>query len=99
MDSLKGGLNENYGFNQLTVNRLSLYYWTSGSQAEVDFITRLSDDIIPIEVKAKINHRSKSLGIYIERYNTKYAIRVSQKNFGFENNIKSVSLYATFCIK
>lgn len=99
LDSFKGGLNENYGFNQLPVNRLGLYYWTSGSQAEVDFITRLGDDIIPIEVKAKINNRLKSLGIYTERYDPKHAIRVLQKNFGFENNTKSVPLYATFYIK
>ena len=34
----------------------------------------------------------------MKRYNPKYAIRVSSKNFGFENNIKSVPLYATFLI-
>ena len=97
-DNFKGGLTENYVFNQLTINRLSLYYWTSGSQAEVDFITRIGDDIIPIEAKAKINTRSRSLGVYVDRYKPAYSIRVSQKNFGFENNIKYVPLYATFCI-
>ena len=97
-DNFKGGLTENYVFNQLTINRLSLYYWTSGSQAEVDFITRIGDDIIPIEAKAKINTRSRSLGVYVDRYKPAYSIRVSQKNFGFENNIQSVPLYATFCI-
>jgi len=98
-DNFKGGLTENYVFNQLTCNRLPLYYWTSGSQAEVDFITRIGDDIIPIEVKSKINNRSRSLGVYVDRYRPVYSIRISQKNFGFENNIKSVPLYAAFCIK
>lgn len=98
-DNFKGGLTENYVFNQLITNGFSLYYWTSGSQAEVDFITRLGNDIIPIEVKSKINNRSKSLGVYVDRFKSKYAIRVSQKNFGFDNGIKSVPLYATFCIK
>ena len=28
----------------------------------------------------------------------KYSIRISSKNFGYENNIKSVPLYAVFCI-
>ena len=98
-DNFKGGLTENYVFNQLTVGGLSLYYWTSGSQAEVDFITRIGNDIIPVEVKAKINNRSRSLGVYVGRYKPQYSIRISQKNFGFENNIKSVPLYATFCIK
>lgn len=35
----------------------------------------------------------------MNRYNPKYGIRISTKNFGFENNIKSVPLYATFLIK
>ena len=97
-DNFKGGLTENYVYNQLTINGLNLYYWTSGSQAEVDFITRLENEIIPIEVKAKINNRSRSLGVYVDRYKPSYSIRISQKNFGFENGIKSVPLYATFCI-
>lgn len=99
LDNFKGGLAENYVFNQLTENGLSLYYWTSGCQAEVDFITRIGEDIIPIEVKAKVNNRARSLGVYVERYKPSYAIRISQKNFGFENGMKSVPLYATFCIK
>lgn len=98
-DNFKGGLTENYVFNQLSANGFSLYYWTSGSQAEIDFVTRIGNDIIPIEVKAKINNRSKSLGVYCNRFTPPYAIRISQKNFGFENGIKSVPLYAVFCIK
>ena len=99
LDNFKGGLTENYVFNQLSSNGYRLYYWTSGSQAEVDFITRIGSDIIPIEVKAKVNNRSRSLGVYVDRYNPSYAIRISAKNFGFENSIKSVPLYATFCVK
>lgn len=99
LDNFKGGLTENYVFNQLTINGLNLYYWTSGSQAEVDFIARIGNNIIPIEAKSKISNRSKSLGVYVERFKPQYSIRISQKNFGFENNIKSVPLYATFCIK
>ena len=37
--------------------------------------------------------------MYINEYNPKYAIRFSTRNFGFENNIKSIPLYAVFCIK
>ena len=99
LDNFKGGMTENYVFTQLIANGLGLYYWTSGNQAEVDFITRIGDDIVPIEVKAKINNRSRSLGIYMDRYHPSYAIRISQKNFGFENGIKSVPLYAMFCIE
>ena len=36
---------------------------------------------------------------YMKRFKPKYAIRISGKNFGFENGIKSVPLYATFLVK
>lgn len=98
LDIFKGGLVENYVFNQLINNGHKLYYWTSKGDAEVDFVLRIGDDIIPVEVKSSTNNRSKSLSVYIERYNPKYSIRISQKNFGFENNIKSVPLYAVFCV-
>ena len=64
-----------------------------------DFLIYNEDGIIPIEVKASSNIKSKSLGVYIDKYNPKYAIRVSTKNFGFENGIKSVPLYAAFLIR
>ena len=95
----KGIIAENYVATQLVVNSNNLMYWESGNQAEVDFILYNDDGIIPIEVKGDDNVGSKSLGIYMKRYNPKYAIRVSTKNFGFANNIKSVPLYAVFLIK
>ena len=95
----KGGLTENYVFNQLSVNGLSTYYWTSKSDAEIDFITRINKDVVPIEVKSGENTRSRSLSVYMQQFKPAHAIRISAKNFGFENNIKSVPLYAVFCIK
>lgn len=95
----KGIIAENYVATQLIANDNALIYWESGNQAELDFILYNNDGIIPIEVKASDNIRSQSLNIYMKRYNPKYAIRISTKNFGFANGIKSVPLYATFCIK
>ena len=54
--------------------------------------------IIPVEVKSADNTRAKSLENYMKKYKPEYAIKVSSKNFGFENNIKSIPLYAVFCI-
>ena len=98
LDAFKGGMTENYVFNQLTFRGLSAFYWTSQSQAEVDFILRLGKDIVPIEVKPSLNTRSLSLDVYRKRFAPAYAIRISPKNFGFDNGIKSVPLYAVFCI-
>lgn len=65
----------------------------------MDFVIYNDDGLIPIEVKSSENTKSKSLKVYMDRYNPKYAIRIFSKNFGFENNIKSVPLYAAFLIK
>ena len=98
LNEFYGGLVENYVFNELNINGYELYYVNEDNNMEIDFITRLDDDIIPIEVKSSEQIRSKSLIKYIGRYSPKYAIRISEKNFGFENNIKSVPLYAVYCI-
>ena len=94
----KGNIAENYVAEQLVRNGVSLYYWKSHSDAEIDFILYNKDGLIPIEVKASDNITSKSLNSYIKKYNPKYSIRISAKNFGFENNIKSIPLYAAFLI-
>lgn len=93
-----GPLTENYVANELKVNGYDLYYWESEGKAELDFVIQKDIDIVPIEVKSSIHIKSRSLDLYINKYNPKYAIRISEKNFGFENNIKSVPLYAVFCI-
>lgn len=94
----KGVLAENYVATELIHNYETLYYWQSENRAEIDFLINAKDGIIPIEVKANTNNNSKSLNLYMEKYKPSFAIRISSKNFGFENNIKSVPLYATFCI-
>lgn len=99
LDIFKGGLTENYVYNQLISNHIKSYYWVSDGIAEVDFIVRINNDIIPIEVKSSERIRSKSLSVYKELYKPKYSIRISLRNFGYENEIKSVPLYAVFCIK
>lgn len=95
----KGAIVENYVAQAFSTNNISLYYWNSGNKAEIDFLLYNKDGIIPVEVKAGDNTQSKSLNVYKEKYSPKYSIRLSTKNFGFTNGIKSIPLYATFCIK
>ncbi|HBG23716.1 MAG: hypothetical protein A2266_09365 [Bacteroidetes bacterium RIFOXYA12_FULL_40_10] len=93
-----GYLTENFVAQTFTANKIPLYYWNSGNKAEIDIVANLNDGIIPVEIKSGRNVGSKSLGVYIDKYHPLYAIRISVKNFGFENNIKSVPLYAVHCI-
>jgi hypothetical protein len=98
-DNYKGILTENYVASALVSGGFQAYYWESKGQAEVDFVIQKQDgSIIPVEVKSSENVRSKSLGQFVLRYKPSYAIRLSPKNFGFENGIKSVPLYAAFCL-
>lgn len=94
-----GMLTENYVASCFKYNELNLNYWQNEYQSEIDFIIQTDKgNIIPVEVKTSNHVKSRSLTNYINEYNPKYAIRISSKNFGFKNNIKSVPLYAVFCI-
>jgi len=93
-----GAISENYVAQAFTVKNYGLYYWTNDGSAELDFILQKDGDIIPVEVKTGRRTKSKSLNYYAEKYKPPYAVRISSKNFGFENNIKSVPLYAVFCL-
>lgn len=93
-----GFLTENFVAQIFTSNRIPLHYWNSGNKAEIDIVANLTDGIIPVEIKSNRNVSSKSLGVYVDKYHPNYSIRISAKNFGFENNIKSVPLYAVHCV-
>jgi len=99
-NGFKGALAENYIMQALVVNGIKPYYWSSQGKAEVDFVFQdRQSNVIPLEAKSADNVRSKSLRSFREIYKPVYSIRVSAKNFGFENNIKSIPLYAIGCLK
>lgn len=98
LNDFKGGMAENYVNLQLTISGYKTYYWESERGAEVDFIIQREGQLIPIEVKSADNTRAKSLKVYMDTYKPAYAIKVSAKNFAYEDNKKIVPLYAAFCI-
>jgi len=96
----KGALAENYVMQALVTNGINPYYWSSPGKAEVDFVFQdRMGNIIPLEAKSADNVRSKSLRSYREIYKPEDSIRVSARNFGFEYGIKSIPLYALFCLE
>lgn len=97
----RGALTENYVMQTLAANGLPTYYWTAtdSAQYEVEFVAQTDmGRVVPIEVKSGENVRATSLGRFMQKADAPYAIRISGKNFGFENGIMSVPLYAAFCI-
>lgn len=98
LNDFKGGMVENYVNTQLKSNGYTTYYWESPRGAEIDFVIQREGQIIPVEVKSADNTKAKSLKVYMETYSPAYAIKISSKNFGFEDGKKTVPLYAVFCI-
>lgn len=98
LNDFKGGMTENYVNVQLSINGYTTYYWESDRGAEVDFVIQREGQLIPVEVKSADNTKAKSLKVYIDTYKPAYAIKLSARNFGFEDGKKTVPLYAAFCI-
>lgn len=93
-----GGIVENHVAQALVANGLVPRYWTSNT-AEVGFVVEDGGaQPVPVEVKSSENVRSRSLASYRDKYAPRLSVRVSAKNFGLENGVKSVPLYAAFCI-
>jgi predicted AAA+ superfamily ATPase len=93
-----GAVTENYVAQQLIAKGYNLYYWESSGTAEVDFILQKGGQVIPIEVKKGEHVRSRSLNLFIQEYSPTYSVRLSLKNFGEVDGLKSIPLYAAFCI-
>jgi predicted AAA+ superfamily ATPase len=92
----KGALTENFVLQGL-VNKYEAIprYWTSGGQAEVDYIIQRGNDIIPVEVKADENVISRSLTLYAQKYekDTKLRLRFSLKNLKMDGNLINIPLF------
>jgi predicted AAA+ superfamily ATPase len=97
-NTFMGGMAENFVAQQFTAKQIPLFYWKSEDTAEVDFVLQTGTDVVPVEVKKSVRTRSASLAMFVKKYKSPYAIRISQKHFGFENNIKSIPFYALFCL-
>jgi predicted AAA+ superfamily ATPase len=97
-NTFMGGMAENFVAQQFTTKNIPLFYWKSEDTAEIDFVLQCDTDIIPVEVKKGVRTRSASMAMFVKKYKSPYAIRISQKHFGFENNIKSIPFYAVFCL-
>ena len=93
-----GAMIENYVAQALTCSGHPLYYWKNNNTAELDFVLQIKTEVIPVEVKKGKHTKSISMNMFVKKYNSPYAIRISQKNFGFENGIKALPLYAVFCL-
>lgn len=96
----KGAIYENIIAETLTKNGVNLYYFSKSSGLELDFVTNINHEIIPLEVKAT-NGNAKSLKEVLNNkdYSISKAIKLINGNTGEINNIYTIPLYMSFLIK
>ena len=92
----KGALTEQYVCQQLkTIESLDVYYYTNDrGSCEVDFVVDTGERIVPVEVKAEINLKAKSLKTYREKFSPEVAVRTSMADYKKEDWLVNLPLYA-----
>ncbi len=92
----KGALTEQYVLQELLANTKFKPYYYSGEKStyETDFIIQKEDMIVPIEVKAETNLKSKSLKFYIDKFLPKLAVRTSMTKAIKQDKIVNIPLWA-----
>lgn len=92
----KGALTEQYVCQQLkTIEGLDVYYYTNDrGSCEVDFVVDTGEQIVPIEVKAEVNLRAKSLKTYQEKFSPEISVRTSMSDYKKEEWLVNLPLYA-----
>jgi uncharacterized protein len=95
----KGAFTEDFVLQQLkTLPELPIYYYSKdNSSQEVDFIVQVQSFILPIEVKAEENVKSKSLRAFITQDFKSYrlkGVRLSMKGHTDQEWMENVPLYA-----
>jgi len=94
-----GAFIENFVASELVATGMKeLYYWTSKSDAEVDFILQRNDSILPLEVKSGLNRNIKSLRSYADKHQPQKIYRTSPRNFMEDNDFVNIPLYASFLL-
>jgi predicted AAA+ superfamily ATPase len=93
-EQFNGVFIENFVAAELTTyNDEKLFYWTSKSDAEVDFLIQRNNRVYPVEVKSGMSRNLKSLQSYISKYNPNLSYRISPRNFLQSDKFINMPLY------
>lgn len=92
----KGALTEQYVMQQLAaIPDLNIYYYTNDrGSCEIDFLVDNGETVVPLEVKAEVNLRAKSLKTYREKFLPELALRVSMADYRTEERLLNLPLFA-----
>ena len=99
-ENTKEILYENHIAKSLIESGYSLYYYQSAGKAEVDFVIQnRMGKIIPIELATKTMSKAKSLSVFMKKYTTLQAYRITENNFSTKKDIRYIPVYAAFCLE
>ena len=92
----KGALTEQFALQELRAETeyTPYYYATDTATFEMDFMIQKGKNVVPVEVKAEVNQRAKSLKAYCQKYAPAYAVRISMKDYSEEEWMTNLPLYA-----
>lgn len=92
----KGTFTEQFVLQQLAAMSVPVYYWSSETtSAEIDFVIQTDERVIPVEVKAEVNVRSRSMAEYIKNHpvqNLK-GLRISMLGYRDQEWMENIPLY------
>ena len=96
----KGALSEQYVLQQLISDTEYTPYYYSGEKStyETDFMIQKGKNIAPLEVKAEIGLKSKSLKVFCDKYKPQYAVRLSSADYIDQEWMINVPLWAVSSI-
>lgn len=94
MEEAKGAFTENYVMSQLAACGIPAFYYSSDSKLEIDFLIQQGSEIVPIEVKAEENLRSKSLSTFVSQHPSLHALRFSMSDYREQGWMTNIPLYA-----
>ena len=91
----KGALTEQYVLQQLVTDPdIGIYYYTNDrGNCEIDFLIDDGNKVIPLEVKAELNLKAKSLKTYREKYSPEVAVRTSMADYKENDGLVDMPLY------
>ena len=91
-------MTEQYALQQLIGRHQLFYYSKPNSSQEIDFLLQQGSDIIPIEVKAEVNVKAKSLRQFTIEHTTPLAYRLSMNDYKQEDWLTNIPLYVAHCL-
>lgn len=98
-EKLKETIYENHIAKTLAEAGYALYYYQSEGKAEVNFVIQnRMGKIIPIEITTKTQSKAKSLSVFIKKFITQQAYRITENNFSTKKEVRYIPVYAAFCL-